>query len=134
MACSQCHEPPRWRGAHFEHRALPQATLDHCESCHQAPKDTLHRGIAVQCQRCHSPAAWKPANYDHARLFPLTGAHNVSCDSCHTKANFDRYTCYGCHEHSPDRVRAQHREEGIVDLDNCVRCHRSGKEGGGGDD
>jgi hypothetical protein len=29
----------------------------------------------------------------------------------------------------PDNMRAKHLHEGIRDFENCVRCHRSGREG-----
>jgi hypothetical protein len=45
-----------------------------------------------------------------------------------------RYTCYGCHEHSRSEVESEHREEGIGNLSNCVRCHPTGREEEGGDD
>ena len=32
--------------------------------------------------------------------------------------------CYGCHEHTPANIRAEHEEEGIRDFENCVECHR----------
>jgi cytochrome c peroxidase len=49
--------------------------------------------------------------------------------------DYSRYTCYGCHEHTPANVRSEHEEEGIRNFDNCVKCHRNAtdepKEGGG---
>jgi len=38
------------------------------------------------------------------------------------------YTCYGCHEHTPAKIRAEHEEEGIRDFSDCVQCHRSAQE------
>jgi hypothetical protein len=38
-----------------------------------------------------------------------------------------RYTCYGCHEHQQARIIAQHRNEGIANIEKCARCHRSAK-------
>ena len=32
------------------------------------------------------------------------------------------------HEHSPARVAREHEEEGIGNLDDCARCHRSANE------
>jgi len=48
--------------------------------------------------------------------------------TCHTGNDFKRYTCYGCHEHTPANVRAEHEKEGIRDFENCVECHRSADE------
>jgi hypothetical protein len=42
--------------------------------------------------------------------------------------DYSRYTCYGCHEHSPEKIRREHIEEGIRDFKNCVECHRSADE------
>lgn len=42
--------------------------------------------------------------------------------------DYSRYTCYGCHEHTPDNIRREHIEEGIRDFDNCVECHRNADE------
>jgi hypothetical protein len=40
--------------------------------------------------------------------------------------DYKKYTCYGCHEHTPANIRREHVEEGIRNFDNCVECHRSG--------
>ena len=45
--------------------------------------------------------------------------------TCHTGNDYSRYTCYGCHEHTPAKIRAEHQEEGISNFTNCVECHRS---------
>jgi hypothetical protein len=42
--------------------------------------------------------------------------------------DYASYTCYGCHEHSRSKIRAEHIEEGIRNYENCVECHRSGDE------
>lgn len=83
-------------------------------------------GLKLPCAQCHQPRAWKPATFDHARYFPLTGDHNVACVTCHLGQNYRQYTCTGCHEHERNRMIAVHREEGIRNIDNCVRCHRGG--------
>ena len=31
--------------------------------------------------------------------------------------------CYGCHEHTPAKIRAEHQEEGIRDFEKYVDCH-----------
>ena len=87
------------------------------------------------CAQCHKPPAWKPATFDHDKFFPLDKDHNAACVTCHVGNNYNQYTCYGCHEHTPANVQAKHREEvGAVNLDQCVRCHRnaSGEGEGGG--
>lgn len=41
---------------------------------------------------------------------------------------YRRYTCYGCHEHSPESIRRRHIEEGIRDFKTCVDCDRNADE------
>lgn len=126
--CGQCHRLERWKPATFDHALLAKAVLDRCEGCHKAPADALHRQIRGNCGPCHSPARWKPATYDHDKLFVLDRDHNTECMTCHSNNDYSRYTCYGCHEHQPDKVRAEHLKEGIRDFENCVECHRSATE------
>jgi hypothetical protein len=98
----------------------------------------LHAKITGNCSQCHAQNAWKPASFDHEKSFVLDQNHNVECATCHVNNDYSRYTCYGCHEHTLQNVLREHRDEGIRDLDHCVRCHRSadgeGGEGGGGED
>ena len=49
-------------------------------------------------------------------------AHWNTCRTCH-ETSLSTYTCYGCHEHTPQNVIPKHSEEGIRDLTNCARCH-----------
>lgn len=75
-----------------------------------------------------------PVRFHHDLLKP---AVRGQCATCHVGGNTRRYTCYGCHEHQPARVLAEHREEGVRgNIDNCARCHRSaeGEREGEGDD
>lgn len=139
MACHTDHARP-WlastRAVKFDHALLQPSARAQCQTCHQPPRDDLHRMQSAPCATCHQPAGWKPATFDHARFFVLDRHHNVSCTTCHVGGNVRRYTCYGCHEHQPLSLAAEHRKEGITNIDNCVRCHRSasGKvEGGKGD-
>jgi hypothetical protein len=44
--------------------------------------------------------------------------------TCHKAQDYRAYTCYGCHEHTPANIRAEHQKEGIRDFENCVDCHR----------
>jgi len=128
LGCRQCHQPDHWKPATFDHARLARTVLDRCESCHRSPNDSLHRQISGNCRRCHSPERWKPATFEHDKLFVLDRDHNTKCATCHTSDDYSRYTCYGCHEHRPDRVRAEHVEEGIRDFEDCVKCHRSASE------
>jgi endogenous inhibitor of DNA gyrase (YacG/DUF329 family) len=136
VGCAQCHKTAAWKPAHFDHAALTPAERGRCESCHRAPADTLHKPITGNCAQCHQPQAWKPATFDHVKFFPLDKDHNATCVTCHAGNNYQQYTCYGCHEHTPANMQAKHREEvGNENIDNCVRCHRNASgegEGRGG--
>lgn len=127
LACSQCHDTNDWRPSSFDHRLLAQADLQHCATCHMPPTNDLHKGVGDACGSCHQTAAWKPTTFDHGRFFALEGVHDTPCATCHVNHRYDTYTCYGCHAHDPARVIQEHREEGIVDIKNCVRCHRSAR-------
>ena len=82
------------------------------------------------------------ATIEHQKEFlvkyPDAKAKLGKCSTCHeNRANYKQYTCYGCHEHSRDRVLRQHRGEvRTTNLDDCIRCHQGGREHGegGGDD
>jgi hypothetical protein len=118
----------------FSHDLLKAEVRARCEGCHSAPANALHRAVQGNCAACHTPAGWTPATFDHQRFFPLTGPHNVRCATCHTGGDFSGYTCFGCHEHRPAAILAEHREEGISDIRDCARCHRAGASREGGDD
>jgi len=132
MGCAQCHKAEAWKPAGFDHALLSAAAREHCETCHRPPADSLHRQIAGNCLQCHAQEHWKPATFDHAKYFLLDRDHNAPCATCHSNDDYRRYTCYGCHEHQPDKMRAKHVKEGIPDFANCVACHRSASEKGEG--
>lgn len=112
----------------FNHTLLHPDTRKECQSCHKPPSDSLHRQITGNCSQCHSQQKWVPATFDHDKYFILDRDHNVKCATCHERNDYSRYTCYGCHEHSPEKVRRKHIEEGIRDFKNCIECHRSADE------
>ena len=131
MACHTDHSSPRLaqqgRKA-FSHALLRADVQQRCEGCRQKPTDRLHRQLTGDCQACHRQDAWKPATFDHTQSFVLDRHHQTECATCH-KANdkgnsYQTYTCYGCHEHTPANIKAEHEEEGIRDFANCVECHR----------
>ncbi len=139
--CSACHADhagvTRYRDARgFDHSLLQAALRSRCDGCHQPPQDPLHRNVGsaagTGCGQCHSVAAWKPASFAHERWFLLDAEHSARCDTCHVGNDFKRYTCFGCHEHTPAGTRSEHVEEGISDYRDCVRCHRSAREGAEG--
>lgn len=125
----------------FDHALLKKETSAQCQTCHKAPTDALHPKTNGNCVQCHTTQKWTPATFDHDKYFVLDRHHSASCATCHVRNQTSRYTCYGCHEHTPDNIRREHVEEGIRKFDNCVECHRSGnkhdiqggeKHGGGG--
>ena len=80
-----------------------------------------------------------PATFDHDKYFELDRDHNAQLRDLSCAQRLQRYTCYGCHEHTPGNIRREHIEEGIRDFNNCVECHRNANEhdirgGNGGDD
>ncbi len=142
MACHTDHPRPRLTRnieRAFDHARLKPDTRLHCATCHRAPANDLHRGADPPCAQCHNTRAWTPATFDHGRYFSLAPPHDTTCSTCHVGGNYRAYNCYGCHEHQKGRTEAQHREEGVRDIENCVRCHRSadgegrenGRESGG---
>ncbi len=133
MACHSDHPRPRltWSSpVRFDHVLLKAEARANCESCHEAPSDDLHRGQDLTCATCHQPAHWRPATFIHDLYFLLDRDHNTACTTCHQGGSYQRYTCYGCHEHQQTQIISEHREEGIANIDNCVRCHRSANEEG----
>lgn len=121
VACVDCHEGARTLERFAD---APGACVD----CHPDPEE--HRGqFGTACGDCHSTETWEGARFDHD--FPLDhGSRRASpCKTCHPDApDWDTYTCYGCHEHTPANIRAEHLEEGIRDYRDCVRCHPTGRE------
>lgn len=131
--CIGCHSDhagvKRYKGhGHFNHALLKPDTRKQCQSCHKSPDDSLHRQITGNCSQCHSQDKWSPATFDHDKYFVLDSDHNTRCATCHVRDDYKRYTCYGCHEHTPSGIRREHIEEGIRNFDNCVKCHRSAHE------
>lgn len=109
----------------FNHALLVKEMRDQCQSCHKTPIDSLHRQISGNCLQCHTQQKWTPASFDHNKYFALDGDHSTVCVTCHLRNDYNRYTCYGCHEHTAANIRRKHIEEGVGKFDNCVECHRS---------
>jgi hypothetical protein len=124
----------------FSHELVRAVTRERCATCHAAPTSGAHPQVNGQCQQCHTTEKWKPASFEHGQFFALDGDHAVACATCHTNNNYKQYTCYGCHEHTPDNVRKEHEEVGTRDLNNCASCHKGsggerehGERGGRGE-
>ncbi|NOU48332.1 MAG: class III cytochrome C family protein [Bacteroidales bacterium] len=129
VECSKCHTTGGWKsGAGFDHNLLQLVEMNNCKSCHKQPNDSFHGTFDEACSTCHSTNKWVPATFEHSSYFILDNDHNVACNICHTNKEFGKYTCYGCHEHTPDNIMKEHDEEGIADLNDCVRCHKSADE------
>jgi Class III cytochrome C family len=138
ISCGDCHNTSKWKPATFDHKKFAAGSGKQCVSCHKndQPNDNMHRLSQAGCGTCHTTSRWKPATFNHDRYFRLDRNHQTSCKTCHTDpSNYRKYTCYNCHEHSASKMAAVHREEGIYNYQNCMKCHRNGtKDGGGGDD
>lgn len=131
MACHTDHPRPRLTrniAPAFDHALLKPDLRARCATCHTPPQDNLHRSLVQSCAQCHAVTSWKPASFDHERYFSLAPPHDATCSTCHPGGNFRAYTCYGCHEHQPARTEADHLEEGIRNIQDCARCHRSADE------
>jgi hypothetical protein len=131
--CVACHSDhagvKRFRQqGRFDHALLQTGVREECQSCHTAPPDTLHRQISGNCSQCHMQEKWVPATFEHNKFFVLDRDHDTRCVTCHVGNDYTRYTCYGCHEHTPANIRREHIEEGIRKFDDCVECHRSANE------
>ncbi len=131
--CVACHSDHQGMKVYrsiqrFSHELLSLSVQNHCDSCHQKPKDALHQKLAGNCDQCHSQTKWVPATFDHDKYFRFDSHHETECVTCHLNNNYSQYSCYECHEHSPSEIREEHLEEGIYDYDNCTECHRSGDE------
>jgi hypothetical protein len=94
----------------------------------QKTKDNFHNIIKDNCDKCHSTSKWMPSTFDHSVYFILDQNHNTTCNTCHSNNNYNSFTCYGCHEHSESKIIAEHNEEGIYNISNCISCHKSGNE------
>jgi hypothetical protein len=128
-ACASCHTTSGWKIDNFNHNALAKTIKDKCGSCHTGPKDDLHaQQSANSCVKCHSTTQWKPATFDHDDYFVFDRHHPSNCKNCHDNNNYTKYTCLNCHEHNNQELFSEHREEGITNINDCARCHRSGNE------
>ncbi len=131
--CTACHSDHSGvtkfiKKGKFDHALLNASSAKECQTCHKPPVDDMHKKMTGNCSSCHQQTAWKPATFDHSKFFVLDRHHDATCSTCHPRNDYKQYTCYGCHEHSLDKIRREHIEEGISDFQNCVECHRSGNE------
>ncbi len=134
-SCNSCHNTEGWKSSVvFNHDMLVGADKNNCAACHAKPADSYHASLKDNCSKCHSTDKWVPSTFDHSAYFSLDGDHNASCNTCHKSNQYNVYTCYGCHEHTVNNILSEHREEGISNINDCVRCHKSGSDHEGGGD
>ena len=132
-SCVSCHSDhvgvKRYQlSRKFDHALLKTEIRANCQACHMPPVDFIHQQIKGNCAQCHAQTKWTPATFEHDKLFVLDKHHSAACSTCHIANDYKRYTCYGCHEHSIEKIRREHQEEGIKKFDQCVDCHRSGDD------
>ena len=147
--CEACHNPSGWIPATFDHSnsSFPltgahlglacsschttgtggmifAGTPTTCVGCHQEPG--YHQGLfGKDCAACHTTNSWVPAKYNGSHAFPMSHGGASTCQNCHP-SSLNTYTCYTCHDKA--EMAAQHREEGIKNLPNCLSCHRNGEK------
>ncbi len=101
-----------------------------CRACHEEPEVHADR-FGLNCARCHALQAWKPALLTrHTFLLDHGGEGQVACQTCHT-VSYSEYTCYECHDHTPEQMEDAHAQEDIFEFDGCAVCHPTGQEGEG---
>jgi hypothetical protein len=98
---------------------------NNCSTCHKNPGDSFHQSIKETCDKCHNTHQWKPSTFDHSAYFHLDRDHNGACNTCHINNDFKTFTCYGCHEHTENKIREEHEEHGIYNFTNCIACHKN---------
>lgn len=148
-ACETCHNPSGWENATFDHNlsrfpltgahvnvrcenchqnGVFKGTPTECAACHREPE--YHAGMfpGQVCSQCHTTAAWRPAQYNGPHTFPMNHGDARVCADCH-QPTLTVWTCYTCHNQA--EMAAKHREEGISDFSDCLRCHPTGQEGEG---
>lgn len=116
LTCETCHV-----------ELLPRTAGAACVACHEEPE--LHVGqFGQQCDLCHTAQAWAPAQLQKHAFARVHGHDDlpIPCQTCHT-TSYTAYTCAGCHEHEPERVRAQHPEIDDDALTGCASCHPTGE-------
>ncbi len=117
--CEACHSD----------QTFADTTRD-CADCHPEPE--VHAGSFGQdCARCHATSAWAPAQLQQHAFFLNHGSdEQLECQACHVET-YTAITCYGCHDHEPNEMRALHLAEGIAEaeVEDCARCHPTGQPG-----
>jgi hypothetical protein len=117
ISCQDCHAGNLYKD-----------TPDECAACHLEPQ--IHAGyFGLTCEYCHLTSDWYPAQLI-SHKFPIDhgGEGQVECQVCHNDT-YDKYSCYGCHEHHMVEIADKHFEIGITsqNLPTCIDCHADGR-------
>lgn len=129
LDCSSCHGQPGYA------LLFPTPSdVNDCVACHRSDYDREHSGTGfpITCVDCHTVNSWSGARFNHS-WFPIaSGPHAAggSCETCHVQpGNYQVFSCLGCHEHSRDRMDAQHRERSgyVYESNACYSCHPTGR-------
>ncbi len=129
VSCNSCHNTNSWKfTGSFNHDLITGVNKNNCSSCHQKPDDSFHQSLQNNCDKCHTTNKWSPSTFDHSPYFVLDENHNAKCITCHTNNNYNVFTCYGCHEHSENKITKEHQKHNIYNFSDCASCHRSGDE------
>jgi hypothetical protein len=116
LDCKACHV-----NGHFRN------TVATCVGCHQEPQ--IHLGFfGTRCDYCHTTQAWQPALlHQHTFAIDHGGTGQLDCKICHT-TTYAVYTCYTCHDHQPDEIKASHAKLNLSPekLAACTDCHMNG--------
>lgn len=119
LDCSTCHKDFHFRD-----------TASKCSACHQEPE--IHTGFfGSQCQYCHGSQAWQPAKLiQHTFALDHGKQGELACQTCHP-ANYQGFTCYTCHDHTPEETLKQHQKVNVSAeaLAQCAGCHPTGGPG-----
>ncbi len=132
-SCIICHKEHQdlfasSQAIQFSHEMLGIKDAKNCVECHQRPMTSVHQQVGQDCAQCHKTTNWASAEIDHSAYFKFDRDHQADCTTCHPNSNYKEYTCYGCHEHSEQKIQREHVNEGIRDYEYCAECHRSGDE------
>jgi hypothetical protein len=129
--CVACHSDhkgvqPFRPISRFSHNLLKSELQKQCNSCHNKPKDSLHRKLKAECSQCHTQKEWKPATFRHRSLDP---AELKQCESCHDKPKDKKHrkfksNCNVCHGYDDwEATHFKHSKLPPAELKQCESCH-----------
>jgi hypothetical protein len=132
--CKSCHASNTFKG-----------TPTSCVSCHVEPvSHKPHpKTFGENCASCHSTLAWKGATLAK-HTFPMNhrtkDRKNSACAVCHQdkislvsttpaklSPSYTTYSCYGCHQHTPEREAGRRSHRKVTNLNACAKCHPTGR-------